>query len=226
LEGVLTICNFNARLQLWHLSFGGSSKDTDDTQAGQHGEGMKLGIVVFRKYPYCHTVRVEASGFSWFFNFNKDHQLLCRLQRVSRERIKKEKRAAVGQRQITNPRCWADVSIVVGEPKRTMGENGVKEKGQQISLVDFEEWLFASISKPPALSAQELVNMFSTQHTRTSCTFAAFTFQATTFPLSSIITATISRKAIPIVNDKMSGGLEKLGTKHSLSTTSGPMSYV
>jgi hypothetical protein len=141
LEGVLTMSNFNARLQLWHFLFGGTSKDKDDTQTGQHGEGMKMAILLFRKHPHCHSVRIEASGFSWAFNFDKDKQLVCNVTRISRDRIKKEKRAAIGQSRTTDPHCWSDVTIIVGGPRGGKGQEGVQEKCQKILLGDFENWL-------------------------------------------------------------------------------------
>jgi hypothetical protein len=47
-EGVLEIVNFNAKLQRWHLGFGGTSKAKATEQAGQHGEGMKLAALIMR----------------------------------------------------------------------------------------------------------------------------------------------------------------------------------
>ncbi|KAH6287723.1 hypothetical protein HBI39_221050 [Parastagonospora nodorum] len=142
LAGVLTISNFDARLQLWHFMFGGTTKDKDTTQTGQHGEGMKMAILIFRKHPNNHTMRIEASGFSWAFNFDGQRQLVCNLTRIGKERIRKEKLAVHGQPRTTDARCWSDVSIVIGEPRLQVDGTGMQVRSnKKILLSDFEQWL-------------------------------------------------------------------------------------
>ena len=141
LAGVVTISNFDARLQLWHFMFGGTSKDKDSNQTGQHGEGMKMAILIFRKHPNNHTMRIEASGFSWVFNFDGQRQLVCNLTRIGKERIKKEKLAAHGQPRTTKAHCWSDVSIVIGEPRSQTDATGTQITSANILLSDVERWL-------------------------------------------------------------------------------------
>jgi hypothetical protein len=162
LEGVLTLSNFNANLQRWHLTFGGTSKKKDNTQTGQHGEGLQMAIVQFRKHPHCHSVRIESSGFHWRFDFDGDKQLLCNLTRIGRDKIRKEKRdmrkqeggqtgyKPEDQPRTTRSRCWSDVTIIVGEPRIRIGENGAQEQGRKILLHDFENFqeLCLDIKKP------------------------------------------------------------------------------
>lgn len=141
LEGVLTISNFNARLQVWHLWFGGTSKDKDDSQTGQHGEGMKMAILLFRRHPHCHNVRMEASKFSWSFNFSKDKQMVCNSTRINEDRIRSERREAARLPRTTKAHCFSDVTVIIGEPKRRTGHEGVPVKGEKIHLHDLEKWL-------------------------------------------------------------------------------------
>jgi hypothetical protein len=38
LDGWIEMSNYGSKLQAWHLSFGGTSKELDRTQSGQHGD--------------------------------------------------------------------------------------------------------------------------------------------------------------------------------------------
>jgi hypothetical protein len=140
LEGVLTISNFNARLQRWHLLFGGTAKNKDDAQTGQHGEGLKMAIVQFRRHPHCHSVQIEASSFSWVFNFKKNKQMACTLTRIDPRRIESEQLQAGENPRTAQSRCWSDVTVIIGKPRTVTGENGVQEMGQRIRLEDFERF--------------------------------------------------------------------------------------
>jgi hypothetical protein len=140
LEGELTLSNFNARLQMWHLVFGGTAKNKDDTQTGQHGEGLKMAIVQFRKNPHCHSLQIEASGFSWVFGFNKEKKLTCTLTRIESRRIERERLNAGENPRTTQSHCWSDVTVIIGKPRIVTKENGEKQMGNQIHLHDFEKY--------------------------------------------------------------------------------------
>lgn len=139
--GVLTISNFDARPHLWHFMFRGTSKDKDSKQTGQHGEGLKMAILIFRKHPHNHTMRIEASGFSWVFNFDGQRQLVCNLTRIGKDQIRKEKLAVHGQPRNTKAHCWSDVSIVIGEPRSQTDATGTQVTSAKILFSDVENWL-------------------------------------------------------------------------------------
>ncbi|KAF2792541.1 hypothetical protein K505DRAFT_246469, partial [Melanomma pulvis-pyrius CBS 109.77] len=145
-EGTLEVTNFKSSLQLWHLSIGGTSKSLDVHQTGQHGEGLKIAALIFRRFPHNHTFRIDSSGFRWNFNFDTKRQLLCRLSRLLDADQKIQARRSVrGRPRTTTHRKWEDVSVFIGAPTKGRGSNSVVHKGQKIPLTGFREWLKVTI---------------------------------------------------------------------------------
>jgi hypothetical protein len=68
--GTLEMANFRANLQRHYLGFGGTTKAKDPNQAGQHGEGLKLAALVFRRHPNNYGVRFHSSKFNWNIGFD------------------------------------------------------------------------------------------------------------------------------------------------------------
>jgi hypothetical protein len=139
LEGWIEISNYGSKLQAWHLSFGGTSKEVDPTQSGQHGEGLKLEVLVFRRYPYNHAVSIEASGCNWSFAFNKHRKLICTTTRVNQDKIRREKIAASGKPRSTQTQVWSDVTVTIGKSKQSRDQDEQKSQTRKIALQDFEE---------------------------------------------------------------------------------------
>lgn len=157
-DGVIHMSNFHSRLWLRHLSFGGTSKDKDKSQTGQHGEGLKMAVNVFRRHPHNHTVRIEASGFSWSFGYNTQLKLCCTLTRIRPERILQERVVARGLRHNTETSyVGEDVTVIIGEPKVARAGSGEKAKSNKVNLQDFEKWL-----------KEELLDVNSPQSVRTA----------------------------------------------------------
>lgn len=118
-EGTIDITNRSATLQPWHLDLGGTSKADDDDQAGAHGEGLKLALLVLMRGMQNHSVRCRSGGFNWKFNFTTRGRLVARLHRMAPEAIRKAEDQArrLSQRTLlpfgTNPEL--DVQFVIGE---------------------------------------------------------------------------------------------------------------
>lgn len=139
-KGILEVTNFNARLQLWHLAFGGTSKDHDPDQTGQHGEGFKMAGLTFLRTPYKHSFRVESSGFRWNFSFNTNRTMQCKLTRVDPKQIMKlKKQAAKEKDRMSKAQIWNDVSVIIGAPRKIRTSDGLSLKGSKIALADFED---------------------------------------------------------------------------------------
>ncbi|KAK3309069.1 uncharacterized protein B0T15DRAFT_483533 [Chaetomium strumarium] len=83
-EGTIDITNRSATLQPWHLDLGGTSKADDDQQAGPHGEGLKLALLVLMRGMQNHGFRCRSGGFNWKFNFTTRGRLVARLHHQSR----------------------------------------------------------------------------------------------------------------------------------------------
>jgi hypothetical protein len=83
----IKIVNFGANLHPNALGTGASSKRGKQTQAGQHGEGLKVAALVLRRWGY--NVRIESSGLKWEFNW-KQGKLACKLRRIPDETIEKQ----------------------------------------------------------------------------------------------------------------------------------------
>lgn len=78
-EGFIDIANCSATLQPKHLDMGGTSKTGDKEQAGAHGEGLKIALLVLMRRPQNHFVRCRSGGFNWIFNFSTSGRLVVRL---------------------------------------------------------------------------------------------------------------------------------------------------
>ncbi|KAH6632518.1 hypothetical protein F5144DRAFT_603256 [Chaetomium tenue] len=84
-EGTIDITNRSATLQPWHLDLRGTSKADDDDQAGAHGEGVKLALLVLMRGMQNHSVRCRSGGFNWKFNFTTRGRLIAHLHRMAPE---------------------------------------------------------------------------------------------------------------------------------------------
>ncbi|KAH7090748.1 hypothetical protein FB567DRAFT_546909 [Paraphoma chrysanthemicola] len=101
--GGLKIANFNATLPFRSLGTGATSKHADNEQTGQHGEGMKLGALCFRRLGY--NIRIESGNFKWNFMFKKG-ELACGLRRMTDPIIAKLRQKDSGQLRTEIDRPW------------------------------------------------------------------------------------------------------------------------
>lgn len=77
----MDISNRGATLQPWHIDMGGTSKQDESRQAGAHGEGLKIALLVLMRQPRNHAVRCFSGGFWWTFYFDRNQKLVARLTR-------------------------------------------------------------------------------------------------------------------------------------------------
>lgn len=81
--GTVDILNRGAALQPWNLDMGGTSKQDEPDQAGAHGEGLKIAILVLMRQPQDHAVRCYSGGCWWSFYFDSQRKLVCHISRSS-----------------------------------------------------------------------------------------------------------------------------------------------
>jgi len=148
-EGTIDITNRSATLQPWHLDLGGTSKADDHHQAGAHGEGLKLALLVLMRGMQNHGVRCRSGGFNWNFNFTTRGRLVARLHRMSPKAIERaeDQSRRLSQRTLlpfgSNPRF--DVQFVIGETHAGRDQWGAEVKRSPVKQKDFEAWTKAAL---------------------------------------------------------------------------------
>ncbi len=148
-EGTIDITNRSATLQPWHLDLGGTSKAGDANQAGAHGEGLKIALLVLMRGRQNHSVRCRSGGFNWKFNFTTRGRLVARLRRMKPEAINKAQDQArrLSERTLlpfaANP--VLDVQFVIGDAQAGRNERGEKVRRSQVKREDFDAWTKAAL---------------------------------------------------------------------------------
>ncbi|KAH9865261.1 hypothetical protein IAQ61_009208 [Plenodomus lingam] len=105
-DGGLKMANFDATLHYHHLAMGETTKARDKGQTRQHGGGMKLSALVFRREGY--SFRIESGSFRWNSIFKKG-ELACQLTRMGNKNLAKLKITTSGQPKTTIAYPWKDV---------------------------------------------------------------------------------------------------------------------
>jgi hypothetical protein len=144
--GGLKVANFNVTLPFSSLGTGATSKATDSGQNGQHGEGMKLSALVFRRNNF--NFRIESGEFKWNFIFKKG-ELACGLKRMGAKTLADLKQKEKGQPRTDTARPWLDVCVVIGAPGNTRTVNGLKTRGKPVNLSDFRKMLKVTLDVDP-----------------------------------------------------------------------------
>ncbi|KAL1905472.1 hypothetical protein Sste5344_008831 [Sporothrix stenoceras] len=150
-EGTIDIVNCSATLQPKHLDMGGTSKTGDAAQAGAHGEGLKIALLVLMRRPQNHFVRCRSGGFNWIFNFTTSGRLVARLRRMTPAAVAR----AVDQmqRQMQRPGSLLplvtlpdhDVQFMIGETRSGRNEWGDKTTRSLVKQSQFEAWTAAAL---------------------------------------------------------------------------------
>ncbi|KAH7075389.1 hypothetical protein BKA63DRAFT_511401 [Paraphoma chrysanthemicola] len=140
--GGLKIANFNATLPFRSLGTGATSKASDHGQTGQHGEGMKLGALVFRRMGY--NIRIESGTFKWTFMFKKG-ELACGLRRMTDASIAKLRQKDSGPLRTESARPWEDVCVIIGASGAARDIHGNKMKGKRLHVDSFRKMLTVTL---------------------------------------------------------------------------------
>ncbi|KAI0145913.1 hypothetical protein F4776DRAFT_660789 [Hypoxylon sp. NC0597] len=147
--GTVEITNRQATLEPWHLDMGGTSKKTERNQAGMHGEGLKVALLVLMRKPQNHAVRCRSGGFSWTFNFTNQRRLVARPVRMSPTEIAKirdQAKSEVNQSSlpfVADPN--EDIQFLIGTGPKGRDENGWPITREEVTRKEFRNWTKAAI---------------------------------------------------------------------------------
>jgi hypothetical protein len=144
--GGLKIVNFKATLKYRNLGTGATTKADDDGQTGQHGDGMKISTLVYRRNNY--SVCYESGRFKWRFLYKKG-SLVCSLTRINETSLEKMKTKAKGHPRTHNPHPWEDVCLIVGARGPTRDIYGRRILGKRPKVKDFRRWMAVTLDINP-----------------------------------------------------------------------------
>ena len=140
--GTVEVTNRRATLQPRHLDIGGSPKADSPDQAGAHGEGLKLALLIMMRGRQNHRVRCSSGGFSWAFNFTNLGKLVAHLSRITPSRIRNaEERARKQCAKSLLPVAVSlerDVQFVIGEKGRGRDHHGDQTSRSPVTRGEFE----------------------------------------------------------------------------------------
>jgi len=140
--GGLKIVNFEATLKFSDLATGSTSKADESGQTGQHGDGMKISSLVYRRNGY--DVRHESGGFSWHYIY-KEGNFIYSLTRINAVKLKEIKKKDEGQPRTRNHHAWEDVCLIVGEPGKVKDVKGTEAPGKRLNIIDFKKWITVTL---------------------------------------------------------------------------------
>lgn len=148
--GVIDITNRDAQLKIQDLDFGPSGKEMNESQAGRHGEGMKIALVVFMRRPLSHFVTFHASGCKWNFSWRQvSKKLGVKITRMNTVPLQK----LVGKSEADFSKGLVpfvvdhsrDVQVQIGVGLRRKDELGRLMRSTPLVSVDnFHEWCQAA----------------------------------------------------------------------------------
>lgn len=148
-KGTVEITNCSGTLQPWHLDIGGTSKAGAVGQAGAHGEGLKLALLVLMRRPQNHAVKCRSGGFNWTFDFTTRGRLMARLDRLSPQSIHEAEDQAerLSQRTLIpfGAKLQGDVQFVIGEVQKGRNESGKAATRVPVKREDFDAWTKAAL---------------------------------------------------------------------------------
>ncbi|CAH0059083.1 unnamed protein product [Clonostachys solani] len=162
--GIVEITSRAASLQPKHLDFGQSDKWGKTNQAGVHGEGLKVALLVFLRRN--HRVRCISGNVTWNFNFTTAGKLVARLNKMQQEAVVREKRSAKKLKDDNSVPFqvspYHDVRFFIGEKGK--GRDGIGESTQRehVTLETFNKWYRSALFLLDLPSQEEAI--ITTKH--------------------------------------------------------------
>ncbi|KAM5351268.1 hypothetical protein ACJ41O_003991 [Fusarium nematophilum] len=147
--GTVEVVNRLACLETWHLDMGGTSKANDVSQAGEHGEGLKIALLVLQRRGQNHSVCCYSGGVRLDFNFTTQGRLVARLVRMGPKRtlaLRSQASSMFKEGLVPfEPDAGRDLRFVIGELGPGRDEEGKEVKRQPVTLEEFEHWCKTAI---------------------------------------------------------------------------------
>jgi len=125
------IANFNATLPYRALATGATSKATDFGQTRQHGEGLKLSALVWRRNNYLFDIMSGSNKWNMIW---KKGELACGLRQLSEKVLDKAKSNARGQPRNYVAHPWEDVCVTIGAAGTARDAYGEKMRGEHMHV--------------------------------------------------------------------------------------------
>ncbi|KAI1807934.1 hypothetical protein F4811DRAFT_376039 [Daldinia bambusicola] len=142
--GTVEVTNRQATLQPWHLDMGGTSKKDQPTQAGAHGEGLKVALLVMLRRPQNHAVQCRSGGFQWIFNFTNKRRLVANLARMTPTAIENARdQATKDAKSGMTPFAASpneDIQFFIGGGSMGRDENGIQVRRDGVTREQFTSW--------------------------------------------------------------------------------------
>lgn len=148
--GEIAITNRFAALEPGHLDLGRTTKRRTENQAGAHGEGLKLALLVLMRSPQNHGVRCRSGNFNWRFNFTNRGRLVAGLTRMSPVASARAWEKAANQSAGKSLVPFAaspsgDVQFFIGEKRKGRNERGHEIYRSQVARAEFEAWIKSAL---------------------------------------------------------------------------------
>ncbi|KAI1857623.1 uncharacterized protein JN550_013135 [Neoarthrinium moseri] len=138
--GVVEIVNRRATIQPFHFDLGGTTKSDDKTLAGEHGDGLKVALLVLLRKPQGYAISCISGGFIWTFKFDNHDKLVVELQRMSSRQIESNLRKANANcdKDLVPfaPMPYEDVAFGIG----SSDSDDIRPSLFRVSRVAFDGW--------------------------------------------------------------------------------------
>jgi hypothetical protein len=148
-KGTVKITNRSGFLEPCHLDIGGTSNAGAVGQAGAHGEGLKVALLVLMRGPQNHAIKCRSGGFNWAFNFTTRGRLMARLDRLSSRSIQEAEDQAerLSQRTLVpfGAKLHGDVQFVIGDIQKGRNGSGKAVTRVPVRRPDFDDWTKAAL---------------------------------------------------------------------------------
>ncbi|KAK7951684.1 uncharacterized protein PG986_007412 [Apiospora aurea] len=134
--GKVEMVNRKATIQPSHFDLGGTTKQTDEHQAGEHGDGLKVALLILLRAPPSHSISCIAGGFRWEPRFDQHGKLVVQLTRMHAHELGVEEgwnQGGFEKGLVPLPaKPQEDVKFIIG-------------LGNSVKVRDFNEWTKAAL---------------------------------------------------------------------------------
>ncbi|KPM37803.1 hypothetical protein AK830_g8751 [Neonectria ditissima] len=149
-QGTVSIVNREATLKPWHLDLGGTTKSGVGNQAGAHGEGLKIALLVLQSGLRHYAVRCVSGGFNWRFDFNTRGKLVAHLRRMTRTQVDRVQIDHILDKsrtllEVSEPSPLKDVHLHIGGKAKGRDHWGILRERKPVRLEDFNKWCEAAL---------------------------------------------------------------------------------
>lgn len=148
--GIVDITNRQATLEPQHLDMGDSSKSNDQNQAGTHGEGLKVALLVMMRGSQNHAVECYSGGHAWAFDFDMQRKLVAYRSKMTSAAI--DSACNIANNNVLNSKLLPfgvhpgkDVQFLIGTNITGRTDKGLTTLRKGVTRNEFKEWTRAAL---------------------------------------------------------------------------------